>query len=123
MQTDITKGINSSIVSFQDIGIGVNQAPFDDEFLDMEDARGREFVILDVVPFTNAKGEGVHIRVAENYDTEDERTYRLCTHAVAIVKKLTSEAFTNALREGNLVKVAVTKRASKTSGKMMTDLV
>lgn len=122
MQTDITRGINS-IVSFQDIGIGVNTAPFDDEYLDMEDARGREFVILDVVPFTNAKGEGVHIRVAENYDTEDERTFRLCTHAVAIVKKLTSEAFTNALREGNLVKVAVTKRASKTTGKMMTDLV
>lgn len=122
MQAKITKGINS-IVSFQDIGIGANTSPFKDEYLDMEDARGREFVILDVVPFTNAKGDGVHIRVAENYGEPDERTFRLCTHATAIVRKLTSEAFINALKEGNLVKVAVTKRPSKTTGKMMTDFM
>lgn len=83
----------------------------DEEYFDIRTLIGKTFQVADVTPFENDKGPGAAALILIG-----DTTGRICTHSVGITKDLTSEEFTDALKNGP-VTVTIREGKSKKSGK------
>lgn len=80
-------------------------APYEAEYIDINEIIGKPISIKDVSPFENNKGKGIHALIEC-----DGNEYRICTHGVVLVDRLTRAEVLEALKtesiECKIVKVA-----------------
>ena len=80
-------------------------APYEAEYIDINEIIGKPIIIKDVSPFENNKGKGVHALI-ECGGNE----WRICTHGVVLVDRLSRTEILEALKtesiECKIVRVA-----------------
>lgn len=59
-------------------------APYEAEYIDINEIIGKAISIIDVTPFENNKGKGIHALIEC-----EGKEYRLCTHGIVLVDRLT----------------------------------
>jgi len=72
-------------------------APYDAEYIDINEIIGKAISILDVTPFENNKGKGIHALI--KYEGVP---YRICTHGVVLVDRLSRAEVLNALKDESI---------------------
>lgn len=82
------------------------------EYVELMDILDKPLTIRDIVPFTNKKGDGVHI-LAEDADGD---VLRICTHAGAITEQLSEGGVIAAAKSEGVGPMRFVKRKSETSG-------
>lgn len=82
------------------------------EYVELMDILDKPLTIRDIVPFTNKKGDGVHILVED----ADGDALRICTHAGAITEQLSAGDIIAAAKAEGVGPMRFVKRKSETSG-------
>lgn len=85
-------------------------APYEAEYIDINEIIGKPIIIKDVSPFENNKGKGVHALI-ECGGNE----WRICTHGVVVVDSLGRAEVLEALKSGETIECKFVKVPSKTN--------
>lgn len=92
------------------IGDLLAQNPFDgveqDQHIQIDEMLDKEFMILDIESFENAKGPGVYVLI----DLDGEERY-ICTHAISLTAKISG--LQKYLDDGKKIMAHIGKRPSQ----------
>lgn len=86
----------------------VMTSPYTAEYIEINDLIGKPIEIVDITPFENNKGKGVHALI-----TLDGKEYRICTHGVVLTDKLSRAEIIAAVKE-EPIECKIVKVASRT---------
>ena len=85
-------------------------APYEAEYIEVNDILGKPIKILGVTVFSNNKGPGAYALIEL-----DGKQYRICTHGVVVVDSLGRAEVLKALEAGEVIECKFVKVPSKTN--------
>lgn len=80
-------------------------APYEADYVDIMSIVGENITIVDVKPFENVKGRGIHALITR----ADGKDARICTHGVAIVDMLSRTEVLDSLAAGDFIRCRFVK--------------